>query len=61
MKFILIFVWFILFMWIVTLGCDLISTPNTVKMLLGLVLIFGAVFISAKTECFTNIKFKKKK
>jgi hypothetical protein len=54
-----ILVWIIL----VVLGVDLafgwINLANTLANISGLFLLFIIVFISFKTKCFTNFKFKK--
>ncbi len=54
-----ILVWIIL----VVLGVDLalgwINLANTLANVGGLFLLFIIVFISFKTKCFTNFKFKK--
>lgn len=54
-----ILVWIIL----VVLGLDLafgwINLANTIANIGGLFLLFIIVFISFKTKCFTNFKFKK--
>ena len=54
-----ILVWIIL----VVLGLDLafgwINLANTIANVGGLFLLFIIVFISFKTKCFTNFKFKK--
>lgn len=39
---------------------DMISEPNTIENILGLIIGYVVVFVSIKTKCFTNIKFKKK-
>ena len=51
---------FIVFMAILT-GClNLISAPNTIENLLGVVVLAGTVAFSIKTKCLTTIKLEEK-
>lgn len=54
-----ILVWIILVVLGLDLAFDLINLANTIANVGGLFLLFIIVFISFKTKCFTNFKFKK--
>lgn len=54
-----ILVWIILVVLGIDLAFDLINLANTIANVGGLFLLFIIVFISFKTKCFTNFKFKK--
>lgn len=58
MKYFKIAVWFILTMYLITLGLDMVSTPNTIENIIGFIIVFLTVYTSIKTKCFTNIGFK---
>lgn len=60
MKGFKILIWFITFMFLISMCLDMISEPNTIENILGLIIGYVVVFVSIKTKCFTNIKFKKK-
>lgn len=60
MKGFKILIWFITFMFLIGTSLDMISEPNTIENILGLIIGYVVVFVSIKTRCFTNIKFKKK-
>lgn len=60
MKGFKILIWFITFMFLISMCLDMISKPNTIENILGLIIGYVVVFVSIKTKCFTNIKFKKK-
>lgn len=45
-------------MYLITLGLDLVSVPNTIENIIGIIIVFLTIYGSIKTECFTNIKFK---
>lgn len=46
--------------YLITLGLDMVSVPNTIENIIGCIIVFLTVYVSIKTKCFTNIKFKKK-
>lgn len=52
-------VWFVVFMALLTSSLSLISAPNTIKNLLGVVILAVTVVLSIKTKCLTEIRFKK--
>lgn len=60
MKGFRILIWFIIFMFSISICLDMISEPNTIENIIGLIVGYLVIFISIKTKCFTNIKFKKK-
>ena len=47
-------------MFLIGMSLDMISEPNTIENILGLIIGYIVIFVSIKTKCFTNIKFKKK-
>jgi uncharacterized Tic20 family protein len=58
MKYFKIVIWFILTMYLITLGLDMVSVPNTIENIIGCLIVFITIYVSIKTKCFTNIKFK---
>lgn len=46
--------------YLITLGLDMVSVPNTIENIIGCIIVFLTIYVSIKTQCFTNIKFKKK-
>jgi hypothetical protein len=60
MKYFKIVIWFILTMYLITLGLDMVSVPNTIENIIGCLIVFLTVYVSIKTKCFIDIKFKKK-
>ena len=59
-KGLILVVWFIVFMALLTGSLSLISAPNTIENLLGVVVLAGTVALSIKTKCLTNLITKKK-
>ncbi len=53
-NFIIIVIWFVVFMATLTLSLRLISMPDTLANLLGVVLLTGSVIVS--TQCVKLIK-----
>lgn len=49
-------VWFVVFMALLTSSLSLISAPNTIKNLLGVVILAVTVVLSIKTKCLTKFK-----
>ena len=58
-KGLILVVWFIVFMALLTGSLSLISAPNTIENLLGVLVLAGTVALSIKTKFLTEIKFKK--
>lgn len=54
-----ILVWFILFILGTDMALGWLNLACTLANVAGLFLLFIIVFISFKTKCFTNFKFKK--
>lgn len=52
-------VWFVIFIILITLGLEMMSTPNSVENVLGFLLIVVIFYLSIKTKCLTTIKFKR--
>ena len=59
-KIMLLTLWAISFVLMITLICKMLTMPSTLCNIVGILLIPTYYIISEKTECFTNIKFKKK-
>nr|DAG87489.1 MAG TPA: hypothetical protein [Crassvirales sp.] len=53
-------VWFIMFMSLITLSFNMMSTANTVENILGFIILAFTVAMSIKTKCLTTIRFKRK-
>lgn len=53
-------VWFVVFMALLTSSLSLISAPNTIENLLGVVVLAVTVALSIKTKCLTNLIIRKK-
>lgn len=59
-KGLMLVVWFVVFMALLTSSFSLISAPNTIENLLGVVVLATTVTLSVKTKCFTNLIIRKK-
>lgn len=59
--FIIIVIWFVVFMAILTLSLRLISMPDTLTNLLGVVLLAGSITVSTQCVKFINNKRKHEK
>ena len=53
-------VWFIMFISLITLSFNIMSTANTVENILGFIILAFTVAMSIKTKCLTTIRFKRK-
>lgn len=53
-------VWLVVFMALLTSSLSLISAPNTIENLLGVVVLAVTVALSIKTKCLTNLIIRKK-
>lgn len=53
------FIWFILTIFVIDLGFELITMANTFLNIIGATIIFAYVLITIKTKCLTNLKLKK--
>lgn len=60
-NFIIIVIWFVVFMAILTLSLRLISMPDTLANLLGVVLLAGLITVSTQCVKFINDKRKYEK
>ena len=58
-------IWFKIVIWLIvvfstlTWACNLITMPSTIANLFGIILVIVITYITIKTNCFTNINFKK--
>ena len=59
-KGLILVVWFVVFMALLTGSLSLISAPNTIENLLGVVILAVTVALSIKTKCLTTIKLERK-
>lgn len=59
-TFIKILIWFIINLFVIDWSFELVSTNNTFLNIIGFALFATHMFISAKTHCYTTIKFTKK-
>lgn len=55
-KGLILVVWFVVFMALLTGSLSLISAPNTIENLLGVVVLAGTVAFSIKTKCLAEIR-----
>jgi hypothetical protein len=55
-----LFIWFVVTIFAIDFGFQLISESNTFLNLIGLLIVATHALISVKTNCFTTIKFTKK-
>ena len=52
-------VWYVIFTILITLGCEMISAPNTIENVIGFFMIVATLYLSIKTKCLTTIKLRK--
>lgn len=60
MKIIKVSIWFIIFIVLLNVTFNMVSSSNTVENIIGFLIIVGMIFLSYKTKCLTIIKFKRK-
>lgn len=53
-----VFIWFILTIFIIDFGFELITMANTFLNIIGATIVFAYVLITIKTKCLTNLKLK---
>ena len=53
-------VWFIIFIILITLGLEMISTPNTIENVIGFFMVVTVLYLSIRTKCLTTIKLERK-
>ena len=53
-------VWFVVFIILITLGLEMISVPNTIKNVIGFLMVVIVLYLSIKTKCLTTIKLERK-
>lgn len=54
-------IWFICFVLVLNFALDMVNESSTVANVIGILIAVLAVYVSVKTECFTNINLKKNK
>lgn len=54
-KVAVILVWFILFMVVLTEGCHMLTVPDMVTNMMGLIMLVSFSVLSVNTKCFTSI------
>lgn len=60
MKIIKVSIWFIIFIVLLNVTFNMVSSSNTIENIIGFLTIVGMIFLSYKTKCLTIIKFKRK-
>ena len=60
-NFIKISIWFVCFIFLVDLSCELITMASTITNLIGIAMAIVTLYFSLKTKCFTTITFKTNK
>ena len=53
-------VWFVIFIILITLGLEMISTPNTIENVIGFFMVVTVLYLSIRTKCLTVIKLERK-
>lgn len=59
-TFVLALCWILCLIMVLELGFEALSAKDTLANIVGLVLLASFGFLSARTDCFTNIKIKRK-
>lgn len=59
-TFVLVLCWILCLIMVLELGFEALSAKDTLANIVGLVLLASFGFLSARTDCFTNIKIKRK-
>lgn len=59
-KGLILVVWFVVSMALLTGSLSLISAPNTIENILGVLVLAATVTLSIETKCLTNLIIKKK-
>lgn len=59
-KFVALLIWVITLFMVLNVGFEVMNMSDTFANIFGFVIIAVFVFVTYKTDCFTNIKFKKK-
>lgn len=59
-KCLILVVWFVVFMALLTSSLSLISAPDTIENLLGVVILAVTIVLSKETKCLTNLIIKKR-
>lgn len=59
-TFVLVLCWMLCLIMVLELGFEALSAKDTLANIVGLVLLASFGFLSARTDCFTNIKIKRK-
>ena len=59
-KFLALLIWTISLILVLEVGFEALTMSDTFANIFGIVIIAVFAFVSQKTDCFTNINFKKK-
>lgn len=59
-KGLILVVWFVVSMALLTGSLSLMSAPNTIENILGVIVLAATVTLSTETKCLTNLIIKKK-
>ena len=53
-----LFIWLLLTIFVIDIGCELVTTADTLLNVLGLAMMFVYILLTIKTKCLTNLKNK---
>lgn len=56
MKLVKLIIWFIFTVAAFTLGAEMMTEPDTLVVLIGIIVIVVAILLSIKTRCFLDLK-----
>lgn len=56
MKLVKLIIWFIFTVTAFTLGAEMVTEPDTLVVLIGIIVIVATVLLSIKTRCFLDLK-----
>lgn len=52
-------IWYVIFIILINLGLEMISTPNTIENVIGFFMIVTVLYLSIRTKCLTTIKLER--
>lgn len=54
-----LFIWFLLTIFVIDIGCELVTMADTLFNVLGLTIMFLFILLTIKTKCLTTLKLKR--
>lgn len=54
-----LFIWLLLTIFVIDIGCELVTMADTLLNVLGLVMMFAYILLTIKTKCLITLKVKK--